>query len=73
MSKADILAELPKLRDEDRLEILERLCVLQEEESSQTHQQWVDEAVNSGPARPATAVDWDGSLQRGLERARKQK
>jgi hypothetical protein len=73
MSKAEILAELPKLRNEERLEILERLCVLQEEESSQTHQQYVDEALRSGPARPATSADWDGCLQRGLERAQQQK
>jgi hypothetical protein len=32
MSKADILAELPKLRTDERDQVLRRLCELQEEE-----------------------------------------
>ena len=32
MSKADILAELPKLRTEERDQVLRRLCELQEED-----------------------------------------
>lgn len=32
MSKADILAELPKLRSEERDQVLRRLCELQEED-----------------------------------------
>ena len=32
MSKADIIAELPKLHAEDRLQVFERLCELQEED-----------------------------------------
>ena len=69
MSKAEILELLPKLGPTDRQEIMDRLCDLQEAELSQVHQQWVDEALNSGPARPATAADWQGALQRGLARA----
>ena len=73
MSKTEILAELPKLALNERSEILDRLCSLQEVELAQTHQQWVEEALNSGPARPATDADWEGALQRGLERARPQR
>jgi hypothetical protein len=73
MSKAEILAELPKLPREDRSEVFERLCALEEAEMSQVHQQWVEEALRSGPARPGTAADWEGALKRGLGRAREGK
>ena len=68
MSKAEIIEELPKLDRAARLEIFDRLCALQEQDDSPVHQQWVDEALDSGPARPATASDWEGALQRGLAR-----
>ncbi len=71
MSKAEILAELPKLGRDERLEIFERLCTLQESEFRDVHQNWVDEALSSGPARPASPSDWDGALDRGLSRAPK--
>jgi hypothetical protein len=71
MSKAEILELLPKLGPTDRQEILDRLCDLQEAELSHEHQTWVDEALKSGPARPATAADWQGALERGLARAAK--
>ena len=71
MSKAEILAELPKLPRDDRFEILERLCEIQEAELTSVHQRFVDEALASGPARPATEADWQGALQRGLTRPRK--
>ena len=32
MSKAEIIAELPQLHAEDRLQVFERLCELQEED-----------------------------------------
>jgi hypothetical protein len=35
MSKAEILAELPKLKAEDRVEVFERLCELQDEDLMQ--------------------------------------
>ena len=69
MSKAEILDVLPTLRPDEREEILERLCDLQEAELGAVHQEWVNEALNSGPARPAVAADWDGALKRGLARA----
>ena len=68
MSKAEILAELPKLGRDERQEILDHLCALQEAEFSGVHQKWVDEAVHSGPARPGSSSDWDDALQRGLSR-----
>ena len=71
MSKVEILELLPTLGPTERQEIMDRLCDLQEAELSQVHQAWVDEALNSGPARPATAADWQGALQRGLARAAK--
>ena len=71
MSKAEILAELPKLGRDERHEILDRLCALQEAEFSDVHQKWVDEAWNSGPERTASPTDWDEALQRGLSRASK--
>ena len=71
MSKAEILDVLPTLRPDERQEILDRLCDLQDAESRAVHQQWVDEALDSGPARPATAADWEGALTRGLARAGK--
>ena len=51
MSKAEILAELPNLPKPDIQEILDRLCDLQAAEATGLHQQWVDEAMQSGPAR----------------------
>ena len=71
MSKAEILDVLPTLRPDEREEILERLCDLQEAELGPLHQEWVNEALSSGPARPAVAADWDGALKRGLARATK--
>lgn len=68
MSKAEILQELPRLPLADRQEIFERLCDLQEAELSSVHQQWVDEALASGPAQPATEANWQKALQRGLAR-----
>ena len=71
MSKAEIIEELPKLGSDERREILDRLCALQETELSGVHQQWVDEALNSGSARPASPSDWNDALQRGLSGADK--
>ena len=71
MSKAEILDVLPKLRLDERQEILDRLCDLQESDLRAVHQEWVNEALDSGPARPAEAADWEGALTRGLARASK--
>jgi hypothetical protein len=71
MSKAEILDVLPTLRPDERQEILDRLCDLQEAELQPVHQAWVNEALNSGPAGPALAADWEGALKRRLARAAK--
>ena len=71
MSKAEILDLLPTLRPDERQEMLDRLCDLQEAEVGTVHQEWVNEALNSGPAGPAAAGDWEEALQRGLARAAK--
>ena len=71
MSKAEILDFLPKLGLDERQEILDRLCDLQEADLRAVHQEWVDEALNSGPARPAAVAVWEGALTRGLARASK--
>jgi hypothetical protein len=71
VSKAEILDVLPRLRPDERQEILDRLCDLQDAESRAVHQKWVNEALDSGPARPATAGDWEGALTRGLAGAAK--
>ena len=71
MSKAEILDLLPTLRPDERQEILDRLCDLQEADLTAVHQEWVNEALDSGPARPAAVADWEGALTRGLARASK--
>jgi hypothetical protein len=73
MSKAEILDVLPTLSRDERQEILDRLCDLQDAESRAAHQKWVNEALDSGPARPATAADWEGALTRGLARTGKRR
>ena len=71
MSKAEILELLPKLERNERREIFDRLCDLEEAEFAEFHQKLVDEALRSGPARPGTPSDWEAALQRGLQRGPK--
>jgi len=71
MNKAEILDLLPTLRPDERQEILDRLCDLQEADLTAVHQEWVNEALDSGTAGPAEAADWEGALKRGLARAAK--
>ena len=71
MSKAEMLDLLSTLRPDERQEILDRLCDLQESDLWAVHQEWVNEALDSGPARPAETADWEGALTRGLARASK--
>jgi hypothetical protein len=72
MSTSQILELLPKLGRNERREILDRLCALEEADCSESHQQLVNEALHSGPTRSATPPDWEGALQRGLERGQKE-
>ena len=71
MSKTEILETLPTLASDERREIIERLCDLEELELTGYHQRLVDEALQSGTAKPATATDWNSALQRGLKRGSK--
>jgi rhamnogalacturonyl hydrolase YesR len=68
MSTGEILEMLPKLEPAERRAILDRLCELEQTDAAGLHQQWVDEALASGPACEASASDWEGALQRGLNR-----
>jgi hypothetical protein len=43
---------------------------LEDKAVSALHQKWVDEALASGPARPAKPRDWSNALKRGLARPR---
>jgi hypothetical protein len=63
VSKAEILAELPRLRAEDRIDLFERLCELQENDllqgigSGAEERQTLDEALaeferDGQPGRP---------------------
>ena len=70
MSTNEILELLPKLGREERREILDRLCALEEAESTDSHQKLVDEALRSGSARTAVPSDWEGALLRGLGRGK---
>ena len=72
MSKTEIIESLPSLDSSERREIIERLWVMEEAELTEAHQRLVDEALQSGPAKPATATDWNLALQRGLKRGAKQ-
>lgn len=66
MSKAEIIDELPKLAASERQEILERLCLMEADQLTATHQALVDEGIASGPAQPATQANWQQALERGL-------
>ena len=72
MSKAEIIDQLPKLAADERREILEHLCIIEESEFTAAHQALVDEAFASGPAHEATPAKWQQALERGLARAGKQ-
>jgi hypothetical protein len=50
MSTGEILALLPKLGNEERREILDRLCALEEADCTESHQELIDEALRSGNA-----------------------
>ncbi len=51
MSKAEILDVLPNFSPDERQEILERLCDLQEAELPAVHQGWVNEALPAARRR----------------------
>ena len=70
MSKADILAELPKLRTEERDQVLRRLCELQEEEMVQgpgpgaAEKKMLDDALTEFERDGNSGTPWREVLQR---------
>jgi len=43
---------------------------LEEAAATKLHQSWIDQAIASGPARPAAKNQWQKIRRRALERAR---
>src|ERR1035441_7381974 len=66
VSKAEILNVLPTLRPDERQEILDRLCDLREAELGAVHQEWVNEALSSGPAPPCGGGRLGRSFEEGI-------
>jgi hypothetical protein len=70
MSKADILAELPKLRTEERDQVMRRLCELQEEEivrgpgPSAAEKKILDDALANFERDGNPGTPWRDVLQR---------
>ena len=46
---------------------------LEEAAVSSLHAQWIKEALESGPATPASPAHWKNALRRGLARAKARK
>jgi hypothetical protein len=42
---------------------------LEEAGATKLHQQWIDESLASGPAKPANKEQWDRALKQGLAKA----
>jgi plasmid stability protein len=52
-------------------EVLARLQrTLDEERATRRDQQWIDEALASGPEEPFSRVKFEAAVQRGLKRAK---
>jgi hypothetical protein len=70
MSKADILAELPKLRTEERDQVMRRLCELQEEDivrgpgPSAAEKKVLDDALAEFERDGNPGTPWRDVLQR---------
>ena len=59
MSKAEIIDELPRLSEEDRAEILDRLCDLVEAGGpSEREKALLDEAQANYDANPSAGAPW---------------
>jgi hypothetical protein len=46
---------------------------MEEAAAAGLHQTWVNEALESGPAKAAAPADWENALKRGLAKARRGK
>lgn len=65
MSKAEILAELPKLSTQERREILDRLWYLEEAAGPTTEEKMLlDEAQASYEANPSAGEPWSDVAKR---------
>jgi hypothetical protein len=70
MSKTEILAELPKLKAEERSQVFQRLCELQEEDllrgvgPTEVEKKLLDEALADFERDGSTGIPWRESLQR---------
>jgi hypothetical protein len=70
MSKAEILAELPKLKSEDRREVYQRLCELQEDEllqgfgPTEEEKRILDEALAEYQRDGDRGTPWREALRR---------
>ena len=59
MSKTEILAELPKLSAQERGEILEQLCLIEEAAGPTPHEMaTLDEAQAAYDANPGAGAGW---------------
>lgn len=70
MSKAEILAELPKLKAEERIQVLQRLCELQEQDllqgigPSEEEKRLLDAALADFERIPNPGTPWREFLQK---------
>jgi len=70
MSKAEILAELPKLKAEERTQVLERLCELQEDDllrgvgPTEEEKKLLDEALAEFERDVDPGIPWREALRR---------
>ncbi len=70
MSKAEILAELPRLNAEDRAQVLERLCELQDEDllrgigPTEAEKVILDDAQAEFECDGQTGTPWRETLRR---------
>lgn len=46
---------------------------LEEAAATKLHQSWIDEAIASGPARPASQKQWQQIRRRAIQRAKESK
>lgn len=70
MTKADILSELPRLKAEERLQVFERLCQLQEEDllrgfgPTDHEKKLLDEALAAFERDGDPGIPWREALRR---------
>ena len=68
MSKAEILNELPKLNADDRREILERICDLEDVGLTSNEKAFLDQRLAECRENPSAWVTWEDAKLRILSR-----